>query len=527
MATPRKKKDLGDIQQQSLINLGKGSYSGTVSMPSEIGQLVMPGFFSNLMSLKSKGLRPDKDPSLLDPEDRDAYLQKKAFPEKDAQYKFKGNFEDVAHSIGLDPSSAEAGFGSLLSVDPISSAAKTAITLPKGIAELLPVMIGILGGRRAFKGTKYSKLLDVKLETAKKMEKAGHSKDEIKTVTDLVELPDGRWVMWADHESADAFKKSIPGVEGKTKVERANISTWDSTLGDVLAGDDPEMRQLLKNMDLENIPVSINPGLNQGMHGATYFDPKGMEPLSISVKYRNPELAIPLLNRAKEHNGKLLESLKGQMEQINADSRYGSVHKARLKDNIDKAEKYEKKLDTMLGQANRREDIDMPYPQVDLMSQTDPRTSIEASDSLIHETTHAVMGKMGGETGAHYEEMVPIVGQIQRLLNKNAADMTTEELEMVQHPAVQRMIAAVGQTNIMDPDLAYYELYRQSFGEGLARASGRKFTEPSKSMNELLAEELPQGGLSNQQIKEAADVLGIPYSATDTPLSIERSLLTD
>ena len=76
-----------EIYQQGLIDLGKGSFSGSASMPSEIGQLALPGFFSNLFSLKSKGLKPDKEPTLLDPKDRYAYQLKKAFPEKDAKYK--------------------------------------------------------------------------------------------------------------------------------------------------------------------------------------------------------------------------------------------------------------------------------------------------------------------------------------------------------------------------------------------------------------------------------------------------------
>lgn len=514
-----------EIYQQGLIDLGKGSFSGSASMPSEIGQLALPGFFSNLFSLKSKGLKPDKEPTLLDPKDRYAYQLKKAFPEKDAKYKVKGNFEDVAHSVGLNPDSAEAGFGSLLSMDPISGAAKTAITLPKGIAELMPVMIGILGGRKAFKGTKYSKLLDVKLETAKKMEKAGHSKDEIKAVTDLVELPDGRWVMWADHESADTFSKSIPGYKGKIRSQSANVNTWESTLGDVLGGEDSDIRQLLRNMELDNLPVEINPGLSQGMHGATYFraTDKGMNPLKISVKYRNPELLLGELHDTRNQQLKYIEAHQSALDGL--DRKDPDV--SGIKKQITYRKKYVNSLNQMIEQAEAGKDVDMPYPQVDMMSQTNPRTSKQASDTLVHEATHAMMGKMDGETGAHYEDMVPIVSELQRLFKKKPGEMTSEELEKFQHPAVQNLISKVGQSEIMDPDLAYFELYRQAFGEGLARASGRKFTDPSKTMNELLAEELPYGGVSNQQIKEAADVLGIPYFGTDNPLSIERSLLTE
>ena len=499
-----------DIYQKGLTDLAKGSVSGTASMPSEIGQLTMPGFFSNLFGLKSKGLRPDKDPSLLAPEDRYAYQLKQAFPEKDAKYKVKGNFEDVAESKGLDPESAEAGFGSLLSIDP-TGPAKTAIAIPKGLAELMPVLGGILGGERAFKGTRFAKLFKAKMDTAKQMEKAGAGKEEIAAVTELVELPDGRMVMWADHETTDAFKKTVPGIVGTSREGKATIETWNTTLGDAIAGDDDDIRQVLKNMDLENFPLEINPGLSGGISGGAYFDTKGNTPLKIALKYRNPELALHELSKTKSQQMQFLDAHNAELSQLDkSDPTYKD-----LKDRIDYRQKYVDSLDRMIAQAERGEDVDMPLPQVDYISQTEPRTSAEASDTLLHETTHVGMGKIKGPTGATMEDSYAVVNELSRLQNKNPADMTTEELEKLQHPAVQKLISGVGKTEIMDPDLGYFHLYKQSFGEGLARAAGQKYTDPSQNITELISKELPYGGVTNQQVKEAADVLGVPFIGTD------------
>ena len=500
-----------DIYQKGLTDLAKGSLSGTASMPSEIGQLILPGFFSNLFALKSKGLKPDKDPSLLDPKDRYAYQLKQAFPEKDAQYKVKGNFEDVALSMGLNPESAEAGFGSLISMDPVSSSAKTAIAIPKGLAELMPLIGGIIGGERAFKGTKFAKLFKTKMDTAKQMEKAGASKEEIAAVTELVELPDGRMVMWADHETTDAFKKKVPGIVGTSREGKATIETWNTTLGDAIAGDDDDIRQVLKNMDLENFPLEINPGLSGGISGGAYFDTKGNTPLKIALKYRNPELALHELSKIKSQQMQFLDAHNAELSQLNkSDPTYKE-----LKDRIAYRQKYVDSLDTMIEQAERREGVDMPLPQVDYLSDTDPKTSAQASDSLLHETTHVGMARMSGPTGATMEDSYAVVGELFRLQNKNPADMTTEELEKLQHPAVQKLISGVGKTEIMDPDLGHYHLYKQSFGEGLARAAGLKYTDPTQNIAQLVSKELPYGGVTNQQVKAAADVLGVPFIGTD------------
>ena len=496
-----------DIYQKGLTDLAKGSLSGTASMPSEIGQLTMPGFFSNLFGLKSKRIRPDKDPSLLDPKDRYAYKLKQAFPEKDAKYKVKGNFEDIALSMNLNPESAEAGFGSLISLDPVSSSAKTAIAIPRGLENLLPLIGGILGDPRIFKNTKFAKLFKAKMDTKRQMEKAGATKEEIATVTELVELPDGRMVMWADHKTTDAFQKKVPGIVGSSREGKATIETWKTTLGDAIAGDDDDIRQVLKNMNLENFPVEINPGLSGGNAGAAYFDTKGNTPLKIAVKYRNPELALHELSKTKSQQMQFLDAHNAELSQLDkSDPTYKD-----LKDRIDYRQKYVDSLDRMIAQAERGEDVDMPLPQVDYISQTDPKTSAEASDTLLHETTHVGMARMGGPTGATVDDSYAVVGELLRLQKKNPADMTTEELEKLQHPAVQKLISGVGKTEIMDPDLGYYHLYRQSFGEGLARAAGRKYTDPTQNIAQLIAEELPYGGVTNQQVKEAADVLGVPF----------------